>query len=97
NPVTGDPTLRSPRVNTNQLQTERTAILQWRSPWVKLSEAAPAGNQLHTVTSDLLNNFYHDRTFPNKGDTPLLSYDEFNGIVSDTSGSYVFFGEKVQR
>ena len=82
----------------NMLRAQRAQINQWRAPWLKVAEGMPAGtNQFYQVSSDLLNNFYYGRTFPNTLTLANTSYDEFNAIVSDTAGSYVFFGEKVQR
>jgi len=106
--LTTDPTLRS--AGRGNLSNQRSANWNVRNPWIALGDSATADNkQQFTFTSDLLNDFYNDRTFANTGadnggpvndgTLPIarVSYDQFNSVVTDTAGSYSFFGEEVQR
>ncbi|EYB68431.1 hexagonally packed intermediate-layer surface protein [Deinococcus phoenicis] len=98
----GDPTLTSPNATNSGLANQRVTNWSIRSPWVALGDSATADNkQQYTFTSNLLNDFYNNRGFPNTGNddavlsTDAVSYDQFNGIVTDTAGSYSFFGEEA--
>lgn len=93
-----DPTLRSAYVNAGNLANQRGNNWRIRTPWVELGSSDTANaQQKFDFNSDLLNDFYFGRTFGNNDSVNLFSYDQFNGIVSDTAGAYSFYGETVRK
>ncbi|WP_161882678.1 hypothetical protein [Deinococcus alpinitundrae] len=94
------------RVDSRTLNDGGTApSARQAAPWFKLGDLSTA-NQFYRVDSDLLNNLYWTRGYDSStygyliadSKVPLNAfYDEITGIVTDTAGSYNFYGEKTGR